>query len=166
MVRDDDGAHAGTLACAGHCTKVAHVGNTVKHNDKRILALVEQVRHQVLGTIIGHGSHHRKYALMVAAGDAVNLLNRDTLHGHAQCTGLLDDFSGCFVIERFAQQDFVDVFAGIKGLEHGMNAVDVLGLVNHLSLCLCFISDFAFSIAAWFNSLPLNMRATSVICSC
>ena len=83
MVRDDDGAHASTLTGTGYGTEVAHVGHAVKHDDKRILTLIKKLGHHVLKTVIGDGCHHGKHALVVAAGDSVDLLNRYSLYRHS-----------------------------------------------------------------------------------
>ena len=148
MVWNDDGAHSGTFTGASHRAEVAHVGHSVKNHDKGVLTVVKQLRHHVLDTVIGYSRHHGEHALVVAAGDAVDFLYGDPLHGNAQRTCAVR-YGLCRIgVECLAQQNLVDVFAGFDGFEHCMNAVNVLGFVNHFVVSLWVMSDLAFSIAA------------------
>ena len=133
MLGDHDGIGAGTFGRAGYGAEVAHVGDAVEHHHEGEHALLEELRHKMVETVIGHGRHHGYHALMVLARDAVEALHGHTLGHHAVSADLVEELRGEIAREVFADKHFIYLFAGFDGFHHGADAENIIGGLHNLS---------------------------------
>ena len=106
--RDDDGIHAGALCRAGDGPDVAHIRHLVEDEQKRHLTLLEQVGQDGVNIVVLDGRHEGDHTLMVATGEAIQLLGRHILEGDLALAHLDKEIFEERTAQILLKQHFVD----------------------------------------------------------
>ena len=123
----DNRVYSGTFACSGYSPEVADVGDAVEHNYERQHSGFEQLRHEMVKSMVFNCAHHGYDALMVLACDAVQTFARHALYNDSVLSRQFKKLCGEIAGQVFLHHDLVDLFSGLYGLDNGSDAEDIVG---------------------------------------
>ena len=110
----------GTFGRTGDSPEITHVGHSVEQYDERRLVLGHPL--QNIGQLdIGDGRGLRHDALMVAAREAVELLDRHLLIMHPMAHAKVFQLLHQLPFGALADVEFLDLLSGLDGFGHGTN---------------------------------------------
>ena len=108
----------GTLGRTGDSPEITHVGHTVEQHDERRLVLGDPLQ-DVLQPDILDGRGLRHDSLMIAARQAVELLDRHLLKMHPMADAEVFELLHQLPLGAFADVEFFDLLSGLDRLGHG-----------------------------------------------
>ncbi|MFT3886408.1 MAG: hypothetical protein QM724_13565 [Flavobacteriales bacterium] len=126
---------AETFRAAGDGSHVPHVGDAVQRHDQRVFTTVIGLGDHLVQVLHLHLADQGDHALVLGAGKAVQLFQRNGLPGHLTLARQVLQVADAVATGVAADQEFLDVQVAAQGLHYGVHPADQV-VLRHRQYCM------------------------------